>query len=167
MDWTALAEQLRTLRPDGEVTSSEDYGRAIEVIVGPELIRSAVEHYVAGRPGMSLARGVLTRLQPPSAMTLCYEIFRNSDDIEARRAAVDLLRDVANRDALKWIDQFLADSDQGIQNYGLGIVEQLLWRGVIGPEECEVHLARAEQHNSEGVRDAARRIRERAQRAGS
>src|SRR5262245_31231734 len=59
IDWHALAERLGTLRADGESGGSELGRRALEVILGPEALRAAVDYYAAGLPGAELARSAL------------------------------------------------------------------------------------------------------------
>ena len=92
-------------------------------------------------------------------MSYCYEIFKGPRKLAIRRAAVELLRVVADRRALPWIPEFLNDSDPDIQGWGIGVLDQLLYSELVWPEEAEDLLKTAEQHQSEHVRERAEWIR--------
>jgi hypothetical protein len=153
IDWTALAKQLGTILEQGESGGSEYAYRALEIIIGPENLRAAVDHYVAQQPGYELARSVLRQLHPWSAMVRCREIYLTETDIEVRRDAVELLRVVADRRVLPWIPEFLNDPDEGVQAWGAGVVDQLLWSKRVEPEECEALLSAMSQHPHHRVRE--------------
>lgn len=87
---------------------------ALELMIGEEAIHQAMDYYVAWKPEAELARNVLWRLRPWSVMQRCYEIYHFSADIEQRGVAIDLLRVVADERALDWIEEFLADPNDGI-----------------------------------------------------
>jgi hypothetical protein len=127
IDWAKLAEELELEAPFGDYCCGrEDAQRALELIIGEAPLRGAVDYYVAGRPGSELARLALCQLRPWSAMRRCYETFKGDDSAEARRMAVELLRVLADRRALVWIPEFLADEDPLIQTWGIGVLDQLL-----------------------------------------
>lgn len=160
IDWEGLAEQLGLLTETGEQGSSEAAKGALELIIGEAALRASVDHYLAERPGSELARHVLARIKPGSAMTYCYELFRGADRLEDRRAAVELLRAVADRRALPWVAEFLADDDTHIQSWGIGVLDQLLWSNLIEPDEAEALLQEAEDHSNEAVKERVHFIRE-------
>jgi hypothetical protein len=159
VDWHALALDLGTLRDDGESGGSDLGRRALEVIVGADALRAAVDHYVAGHPGGELARSVLALLRPWAAMERCLDVWRGNADAGSRRAAVELLRVVADRRALAWVTEFLRDPDEGVQTWGAGVVDQLLWSGQVDPEECGPLVEIMQGHPNEGVRRYAELIR--------
>jgi hypothetical protein len=158
IDWRALAERLGTLRADGESGGSELGRGALEAIVGPEALRAAVDYYVAELPGAQLARSVLALLRPWPAMERCLEVWRGGADPNARRAAVELLRVVADRRALAWVPEFLGDRDEGVQTWGAGVVDQLLWSGQVDPGECGTLLELMHGHPNPGVQRYAELI---------
>jgi hypothetical protein len=155
IDWEQLAEQLGTLKADGESGGSDVAKRAIELLLGEQQLRDAVDHYVAGGRGSELTRSVLWQLQPWSAMKRCYEIYQSDADIESKVSAVELLRVVADRRALEWVAEFLADTHPGIQNWGAGILDQLLWSGLVQPEDCEDLLIAVRKHSNGQVQKTA------------
>ncbi len=153
IDWAALARSLGTIRDNGESAGSDVACKALELIIGPPAIRTAVDYYISQNTGAELARHVLWRLRPWSAMQRCYEIYESSDDIDERRSAVELLRVVADARVLPWVERFFDDPDDGIQIWGAGVVDQLLWSNLVDPEDCKQLLDRMATHPNSNVRD--------------
>jgi hypothetical protein len=159
VDWHTLAQKLGSLHDDGESGGSDLGRQALELIVGVDALRAAVDYYVAREPGSQLARSVLAFLQPPAAMERCLEIARSDADAESRRTAVELLRVVADRRGIEWAAEFLRDADEGVQVWGAGIVDQLLWSGQADPDECGQLLEAMERHPNAGVQRQAAFVR--------
>ena len=160
IDWEQLARNFGLVGQGRNAGSSDDARRALEVIIGESALRDSVEYYIAGGPGSELARHVLWQLRPQSAMNHCYEIFKSSRPIYERRMAVELVRVVADRRALPWVTEFLADPDEGIQCWGVGLLDQLLFSQFVEPLDAEASLRMAEAHSSKGVGEQARFIRD-------
>jgi hypothetical protein len=153
IDWAALAQSLGTLHEGGESGGSNVARKALELIIGESEIRAAVDYYVSQNIGAELTRHVLWQIRPWSAMQRCCEIYEHSDDIDERRSAIELLRVVADGRAVPWVEQFLDDPDDGIQNWGAGVVDQLLWSDSVDPEDCKHLLDRMAAHPNSSVRD--------------
>src|SRR5262249_60298931 len=68
IDWEQLAREVGSLREDGEHCSSDLGLRALEVIVGEDRLRAAVDYHVAGGPGSGLGPFVLWAPHPRSAL---------------------------------------------------------------------------------------------------
>lgn len=154
VDWTTLALAVGSLEENGrEHGSSIEAREAISLIIGHNNLCAAVEHYVACRPGAELTRMVLWALHPWCAMERCYEIYQQSDDLEARQEAVELLRVVADHRALPWAQGFLEDPDEGIQAWGAGMVDQLLFTHLVDPEDCVELLGLMAAHPNRLVRE--------------
>lgn len=160
IDWEKLVGHLGLLRAGGEIVSSDDARRAMELIIGESALRESVEYYIEGGPGSELARHALWQLRPQSAMNHCYEIFKSTRPIFERRMAVELVRVVADQRALPWVKEFLTDPDEGIQLWGVGLLDQLLWSQLVEPIDGEAALRMAEAHSSKGVGEKARFIRD-------
>ena len=152
VDWHALARTLGTLGDRSESGGSDLGRQALELIVGVDALRSAVDYFIAGGPGCELARSVLTILKPPCAMERCLEIARSDADVDSRRLAVNLLRDVADRRGIGWAAEFLRDEDDGVQVWGAMIVDRLLFVGLAEPDECVGILEAMVVHPNAGVR---------------
>ena len=160
INWELLARQLGSLTTNGEVGDSGVALKAIELLIGEDRLRSTVDYYLEGRPGSELGRFVLWRIHPWSAMRRCYEIYHSDADDESRVSAIELLRVVADNRALSWVEEFLADPNPGIQFWGAGVLDQLLWSSLISPEAGEAYLRKVEEHPSEQVREQGVFIRD-------
>src|SRR6266511_3757860 len=141
IDWRDLAQRLGSLEASGGEQAGSRMARlALDEIIGAEVFRSAVDHYVSRAPGAELARHVLWLVHPWSAMERCHEIYTERSELGACRNAIELLRVVADRRALPWIATYLADEDPEIQCWAAGIVDQLLFSDLVEVEECEFLL---------------------------
>ena len=154
LNWEDLARRVGAIRPDGSEHGSTFLARqALELIVGTDVCRSAVNYYIANMPGSELARFVLWQIHPWSAMLCCYEIYCDNDDIEVRRSAIELLRVVADGRVLPWIPEFFTDPDEGIQMWAAGIVDQLLWSNLVDADDCVDILKAMAEHQNHLVRE--------------
>lgn len=158
IDWETLARGLGTLREGGETGSDQLARQALERIIGEDCLKDAVDYYITGGPGSELARSVLWLLHPWSAMRYCHEIFASEHPVEDRRAAVELLRVVADERAAGWIKEFLEDADTVIQSWGAGVLDQLLWSGFVERDAVEPLLTQCLNHGNEQVVETARFI---------
>lgn len=164
IDWKALALRLGALREGGESGGSNYAREALEVLLGEDNLREAVDYYVAGGPGGELARSVLWLIQPWAAMERCYDIYKSGRDVGSRRMAVELLRVVADERALGWVEEFLGDEDAGIQAWGAGVLDQLISSGRVEAGDVEGLILKAESHANPAVRERAEFIRENMRR---
>lgn len=155
IDWEALAKVVGSIQQDCERGGDGLARAALGEILGSNEIVAAVDFYVSGRPGAELARSVLRILKPWPAMSRCREIYETSPNLDARRVAIELLRVVADRRVLPWIPSFLRDADEGIQAWGAGIVDQLLWCELVTPAECTELFNEMTNHANEAVRETA------------
>jgi hypothetical protein len=164
INWQSLAERVgaisqsknRVENTDNWVESgSSDLARvAIEVLIGENNLRDAVDYYISGRSGCELVKHILWQLHSWTAMEYCYKIYRSPDlDLNSRRMAIELLRVVGDRRSLIWIDEFLDDEDIYIQNYGIDLLSQLLFSDLIYPENARNLLAKSVNHINSYVRE--------------
>ncbi|HXN47855.1 MAG TPA: HEAT repeat domain-containing protein, partial [Bryobacteraceae bacterium] len=133
--------------------------KAIAELLGERNLIEAVDCCVHWRRGYGVARSVLQILRPPVAMQRCLEIYRNDQKIEVRRAAVALLESVGDRAVLAFVRQFWEDPDEGIQNWGVGVVDHLLFSGLISIDEAEEYLKLGENHPNPTVRETVGELR--------
>ena len=117
----------------------------MELIIGEDRIREAVDYYVvyAYRNSTDLVLSFLRRFQPLSAIQRCYEIYKTSPNIEDRITALGLLADIKDGRALEWIEEFLEDPNTGIQDRGISLLDQLLFGGGIRYDEEAMEKAKA------------------------
>src|SRR5579872_1284309 len=116
--------------------------------------------YLRMGAGSEFARCVLYILAPDEAGDYCLNVFQTDSDPERRAFAVDLLKYVSDRRVLSWVPRFLSDSNLGVQTGGIGIVDQLFIRRMVGYEEIAELVTNALNHPHSGVREAARSIEE-------
>lgn len=156
INWIEIAQAVGAISKNhGESGGSEMARAALELIVGEQELRDAVEYYISGQPGSELVRSVLWQIHPWCAMQRCYEIFKGNRSLEDRITAVELLRVVADSRALPWIPEFLNDSEPGIQIWGVGVLDQLLWGGGVDEMVCVDLLEMARKHENPNVRERA------------
>jgi len=162
IDWLSLSEEmgLITWYEEGrnESGGTREAREAIARILGDDEMRAAVDYYVSGAPGSELARSVLWLLHPVAAMDRCVEIFRSDADIEDRRSAVHLLEVAADTRTLELVPEFLADPDDVIPMWGIGIVDQLMISNLVDFEDVRTLLSMAEEHPNPRVRHVARSV---------
>lgn len=130
-----------------------DAHRALAEILGDDAIKDAIEHYISGLPGSELARYVLWNIHPKVGMDYCYEIYRQDSNLERRRSAVELLRFAADERALPWVVEFLNDADPEIQVWGAGVVDQLLYEGMVTEADCVALINTIKNHENLQVRE--------------
>jgi hypothetical protein len=156
VDWETLAKELGALTDFGSEMGGSHIGiQVIEHILGVEFSEQAVEPYISFNPGFELARSVFLCLKPWSGMKHCYDIFKHSDNLIARRRAVELLRVVGDRRTLGWIPEFLAAPDTDIQAWGMGSIDQLLVWELLFDEDVQLILESALNHDNSCIREKA------------
>lgn len=159
IDWTALADQLGLLHENGEHADRESALRAAELIIGEEALAAAVDFYVSLEPGTALAHYVLMLLRPSAAQRRCYEIYKSDPDPDSRRFALNLFRDIADRRALPWIGELLAESDSEMNAYAVELLDHLIRAERAMPQDVEDHLRKAREHPNAEVQEIALALR--------
>ena len=158
-NWEVIAKQVGAIDDNGSESSSGDMAlKAIEILLGEESLRKAVHYYIDGKPGSELLRGVLWKTHPWCAMEECYQIFKSDPDVLHKRLAVELLRVVADRKALEWVPEFLQYNDNEVQQWGIGVVDQLFFSELCYEEEISDILDSAMKHSNHFVREKAEDI---------
>ncbi|HEY9787507.1 MAG TPA: HEAT repeat domain-containing protein [Candidatus Obscuribacterales bacterium] len=152
IDWKALATELGTSGEGSEFASTALAEQALEIIIGTDELRAAVDYYISSAPGYELARSVLWHLRLPSAMEYCYQIYRSEADLSIRRRACELLRAIADHRALPWAEQLLSDEDPEIQGWGGAMVDQLMYCRLVDPDQCADLLKVMSLHPNKTVR---------------
>ena len=159
-DWKSLAHQLGASEENGDIVGMKHAQRAVELLLGEENIREAVDYYISGKPGAELSRFVLMLIRPWPAMLYCHELYSSSREVEIRRTSVELLRVIADERALAWVLEFLRDDDAAIQLWGASLLEQLVSKELIEVDQAESVIIQAEQHSNPHVQERAKLIRE-------
>lgn len=160
-DWEEIAKKVGSIKNGEEFASSDMAREAIEILLGEQNLRDAVHYYIEKKPASELMRLVLWQIHPWSAMEECYIIFKSDSDIQCKRDAIELLRVVGDRRVLAWISEFLNFDDETIQGWTMGIIDQLLFSGLVFEEDVADILAFAINHPNSNVQEKAMEIKER------
>jgi HEAT repeat protein len=163
IDWRALAQQVGDLNPDGSEKGSgrESGRRALELIIGEENIRGAVDQWASLEPGAQTAEQALLIIGTTVAIEYCYEIYKTEPHTQRAEAAVFLLSEMADFRILRWVREFMEDSDESVRWNGLIALGRIL-QGPLGDEGIALAkelLARAETDHDERLRARATEIR--------
>lgn len=133
IDWAAIARQVGDITSAGETYSTETGRRALEIILGEDNIRDAVDYWLTQKPGCFTAEMVLNIIRSNIAMERCYEIYSTEADTERANGAVFLLASFAESQALPWVREFLQSQNQSIRWNGLMVLRTILG-GPLGDE---------------------------------
>jgi hypothetical protein len=163
VDWKELARQVGDLNPDGsEKGSGTDSGRrALELIIGEQNIREAVDQWASLEPGAFTAEKALLIIGSTVAMEYCYEIYKKEPNTPRADAAVFLLSEMADSRFMRWAREFIEDKNGGVRWNALTALGQVL-QGPLGDEEITLAkelLAKAEKDSEQRLRQRATQIR--------
>jgi hypothetical protein len=166
IEWEAIAKQVGDRTNEGIGVGTDTGRRALEMIIGEENIREAVDYFLSDRPGCFTAEMVLKIISPKSAMNRCYEIYKTTQDHERANNAVFLLGSFADAQALPWIAEFLADTRSTdsrpiIRWNGLRVLSTILAGGLSDADTAVVRdlLSKAELDSDPETRERAKKIR--------
>jgi hypothetical protein len=155
IDWRALDKQV------GGGWGTESGIRALELIVGEENIRGAVDHWITFEPGYGAAEQVLLIMRSTVAMEYCYEIYKNEPNTERAGRAIFLLSEMADWRFMRWACELVENSNSRWN--AVVALEQVL-EGPLGDEGIDLAkklLAQAETDADQRLRERAVKIRKR------
>jgi HEAT repeat protein len=162
IDWRAIADQVGDLKPDGtEKGSCTESGiQALELVLGEENIRGAVDCWASGEPGAFTAEMVLRIIRSTVAMNYCYEIYKSEPNTRRSGAAVFLLYEMADRRVLPWVAEFLEDANMDVRWNGVMSLQNILSGPLddVGIASAKKLLAKAQSDADEKVRQLARKV---------
>lgn len=164
IDWKAVAEQIGGLQPDGNDRTVGTQGgkRALEILIGEENLRDAVDYFISLCPGAFTAEMVLKIIQSEIAMNRCFEIYKTEPGTERACSAVFLLGSMADDKPLPWVREFLEDANKAVRLNGLRVLQYILY-GPLNDEEMAAAkklLEIAEADSDADVRGRAQSIRQ-------
>ncbi len=158
VDWAELAVRLGTIHDDGESVSLSDARRALEILLGEDELRAAVELAASERQGALLASCVLRLIRTDVAVGHCLDLFERTSSREDREVLMRLLGDILNRSAApRLLSVFLA-SEELHQLLLLDILRGALQAQSVYPEDVEVLFAEARRSSSVSVAELAAQI---------
>ena len=164
IDWRGIATQIGDLNPDGIENGSgtESGRRALEILIGEENLREAVDHFISIQPGAFTAEMVLKIIRSEIVMYRCFEIYKTEPGTDRACSAVFLLGCMADCKTLVWVREFLEDASEAVRLNGLRVLQNILY----GPlDDDEMATARelfdiAESDSKPSVRERAQLIRQ-------
>jgi HEAT repeat protein len=159
IDWKELAKQVGDLNADDSERGSgtESGERALELLIGEENLRNAVDHFISLEPGAFTAEMVLKIIGSEIAMNRCFEIYKAEPNTDRACSAVFLLGSMADDRALSWVREFLEDRSQPIRLNGLRVLQNILF----GPLD-DAQIATAKELFAKAESDSDPTVRERA-----
>jgi HEAT repeat protein len=164
IDWKDLAKQIGRLNSDGSemVCGTESGRRALEILIGEENLRSAVDYFISLEPGAFTAEMVLQIIRSEIAMNRCFEIYKTEPGTYRACSAVFLLGSMADDKALSWVSEFLDDSNEAVRLNGLRVLQSIVY-GPLNDEDCATAkelFDKAESDPDPTVRERAAQIRQ-------
>jgi HEAT repeat protein len=161
IDWKTIATQVGDITPEGREKGSgtESGRRALEILIGEENLRDAVDHFISLEPGAFTAEMIMKIIRSKIAMSRCHEIFRSEPNTDRACSAVFLLGSIADCTALPWIPDFLENGSEPIRLNGLRVLQNILYDyNALSDED----LATAKQYLDKATSDPSPTVRERA-----
>lgn len=129
---------------------SQYVSRAFEIILGDEWIEDTVECAIEYGLGGELAMNCLRHIHSEKACIYAYNVYKSSTG-ERARMAVWLIKHLTNKISYSWVEDFL--NDKNVMDWGLGVLDQLLWGEVIQYDENVERLLELAHTNSNGGLD--------------
>lgn len=163
IDWKEVANQVGGLDANGNelIAGTQGGRRALEILLGEQNLRDAVDYWNAQEPGCFTAEMVLSIIVSNVAMERCYEIYKIEHGSRNACSAVFLLGSFAGVEALPWVREFLDDAEQGIRLNGIRVLRRIL-DGPLGDRDSELAgelLAKGESDDDAEVRERTKQIR--------
>jgi|SRR5271168_435664 len=166
IDWEAIATQVGDLNWHGNVRrgSGTDSGRrALEILLGEENLRDAVDYFISLEPGWDTAEMVMKIIRSKIAMAHCLEIYKSEPGTERACSAIFVLGSFADRTALPWVGDFLGDSNVAVRLNGLRVLQNILYDfSTLSDEQLSTAkelLKRTESDPDPAVQERAAEIR--------
>ena len=119
------------------ITGTQGGRRALEILLGEQNLRDAVDYWNSKEPGCFTAEMVLSIIESQVAMERCYEIYKTQHGSENACSAVFLLGSFAGTAALPWVREFLEDEEQVIRLNGVRVLRRIL-DGPLGDQDSEL-----------------------------
>jgi hypothetical protein len=162
-DWREMAGKIGGFDPGGQerIVGTDGGRRALELLLGEENIREAVDHWADQKPGEFTVEQVLIIVRSTVAMQRCYEIYKTDPASNRADAAVFLLAEMADSRVLPWVSEFLEDRSRSIRWNGLMALRMIL-EGPLndaGIATAKELLAKAESDSDQQLQERAREIR--------
>jgi hypothetical protein len=124
-NWKDLAQHLGSIGQNSESGGTDWAIKALDVILGEEFLKSAVDWCIGGEKGSELSRSVLRHVHSNVALEYCYSIYKTNPDNQIRENALDLLKVIGDHRVLPWLPEILTDPSDTFRTLGIHILDQL------------------------------------------
>lgn len=155
IDWEQIAVMTGSLQDGSEHGDAVNALRALEILLGENALREAADHYISGAPGGELIRSILMLLRPKSVMEYCFHLYHNSEELQVRRNAIELLSGIADESTLKWVNELFDDPDLEIVTHSICLLDRLITLKFIRPKQAVPAIAKLAWHADPEVRECA------------
>jgi hypothetical protein len=155
IDWRALDKRV------GGCWGTDPAIRVLELIVGEENLRNAVDLWIALEPGYGAAQYVLMIMRSTVAIEYCYKIYKEELNTDRALRAIFVLSTMANSEFVRWARELM--EDRNTRWNALVALEQVL-QGPLGDEGIRVAkelLVQAETDSDQRLRERAMEIHKR------
>lgn len=149
VDWVSLAYRLGTITDTGEGFSSrggsEIGAAALADLLGPDILRSAVDAVLAQDRGSEVARSLLCLLRPEAGRQRCLEVIAESLPYPTSFWAGFLLSDLCGREWQPFYAPMAQHADPVIRGLSMRLLENTVMAGWLEYGEAiqllEAHIA--------------------------
>jgi hypothetical protein len=135
-EWNQISKLIN--KTNSKLTLNRKSKFAIELFLGKKWIKNTVDYIIQLKPEWNLALNCLRILESEIATDYAYRIYKTSANKEDCRYAVLIIKDIAHPKSIDWITEFL--NDENVADFGLGVLDQLLWTEKIEPNELTESL---------------------------
>ena len=158
VDWSELAVRLGTVHVEGESVTLSEVRRALEILLGEDELRAAVELAASERKGALLANCVLRLIRTDVAISHCIDLLEKAPGSEDREVLMRLMGDILNRSAAPRLLSVFSASNGQLQLLLLDILRSALQDGSVFPEDVEDLFVEARRSTSTSVSELAAEI---------
>jgi hypothetical protein len=154
-NWELLGKKLGTLQDDGSETlfGPNNFGDALEEILGEEWIHDTVDAFIEGRKGSHLAVKTVGFLRSRKAAVYAYSLFRKhkKTDIQKASLAIFALMDILNPICMTYVSEFL--SNKTYQQMGVALLRNLIFDNhrLYKKEDLKTVFSMAEKIDAETI----------------
>jgi hypothetical protein len=154
-NWAVLGKKLGTLKEDGSETlvGQNNFGDALEEILGEEWLHDSVDAFLEGRKGSHLALKTVGFLRSRKAAVYAYSLFKKYKKTNNQKAnlAIFALMDILHPICMTYVSEFL--SDKTYQQMGVALLRNLIFDNhrLYKKEDLDALLSMAEKIDAETV----------------
>jgi hypothetical protein len=154
-NWAILGRKLGTLDENGSETlvGQNNFGDALEEILGEEWLHDTVDAFMEGRKGSHLALKTVGFLRSRKAAVYAYSLFKKHKKKDSLKAnlAIFALMDILHPICMTYVSDFL--KDKTYQQMGVALLRNLIFDNhrLYKKEDLDTLFSMAEKIDAETV----------------